>query len=94
MNLKKPSKKLFTLTWLTLVVLHFVILGSAYLNLEWFNTPLIAALAIFQMLLIILFFMEVRWSAKLIWIFVSAGFFWLLILFTLVAGDYLTRGKH
>jgi cytochrome c oxidase subunit 4 len=85
---------MLTLTWLMLVVLHFVILGSAYLDLKWFNTPLIIALAIFQMWLVIFFFMEVRWSAKLTWIFAAAGFFWLLILFTLVASDYLTRQWH
>jgi cytochrome c oxidase subunit 4 len=46
------------------------------------------------MWLVIFFFMEVRWSAKLTWIFAAAGFFWLLILFTLVASDYLTRQWH
>ncbi|HEY3932731.1 MAG TPA: cytochrome C oxidase subunit IV family protein [Verrucomicrobiae bacterium] len=94
MNLQRPTQKKFTLTWLALVIFHFTILGSAYLNLGIFNTLIIAALAIVQMILIILFFMEVRWSAKLIWIFAAAGFFWLCILFTLTASDYLTRQWH
>jgi cytochrome c oxidase subunit 4 len=84
----------FAITWLTLVVLHFAILGSAYLDLKFANTPVIAALVIVQMILIILFFMEVRYSPKLIWVFAAAGFFWLVILFTLVASDYLTRAWH
>jgi caa(3)-type oxidase subunit IV len=93
MNTKHPSKKLFALTWITLVVLHFAILGIAY-YLKFFDTPLVAALVFVQMMLVILIFMEVRYTARLIWLFVAAGFFWLLIQFTLVAGDYLTRQWH
>jgi caa(3)-type oxidase subunit IV len=92
MNAKHPTKKLFTLIWILLVVLHFTILGIAYLN--FFDTPLIAALVFIQMMLIILFFMEVRYTAKLIRMFVAAGFFWLCIQFVLVASDYLTRAWH
>ncbi|HEY1718322.1 MAG TPA: hypothetical protein VGH42_08540 [Verrucomicrobiae bacterium] len=88
-----PSKKLFALTWILLVVMHFTILGIAY-YLKFFDTPLIAALVFIQMMLIILFFMEVRYTAKLIWMFVAAGFFWLCIQFVLVASDYLTRAWH
>jgi cytochrome c oxidase subunit 4 len=94
MNSKNPSKKLLAITWIVLVVLHFTILGSAYLNLKWLNTPIIVSLALFQMILIILFFMEVRWNKKLIWIFAAAGFFWLLIQFTLTMSDYLMRQWH
>jgi len=89
-----PTRKLFTIIWLVLVVMHFVILGSAYLNLGFVNTPFMLTLAVVQMILIILIFMEVRYSARVIWMFAAAGFFWLLILFTLVASDYLTRGWH
>ena len=94
MNAKSPSKKLLAIIWLTLVVMHFTILGSAYLDLKWFNTPFIVTLAFIQMLLVILFFMEVRWSAKLTWLFAAAGFFWLLLMFTLTLTDFLTRQWH
>jgi cytochrome c oxidase subunit 4 len=94
MNSRRPTKKMFALTWLALVVFHFTILGSAYLNLKFLSTPLMLALAIFQMILIIMFFMEVRWNSKLVWILAAAGFFWLLIQWTLTASDYLTRQWH
>jgi cytochrome c oxidase subunit IV len=94
MSPKPPTRKLFAIIWLVLVVAHFVILGSAYLNLGFVNTPLMLALAVIQMILIILFFMEVRYRPRMIWLFVAAGFFWLLILFTLVGSDYLTRAWH
>jgi len=94
MNPKNPSRKLLAVTWIVLLVMHFTILGSAYLNLAWFNTPFIVTLAIIQMILVILYFMEVRYTAKLTWLFICAGFFWLLIMLTLTMNDYLTRTWH
>jgi caa(3)-type oxidase subunit IV len=93
MNTKHPTKKLFALTWILLVVMHFTILGIAY-YLKSFDTLLLAALVFIQMMLIILFFMEVRYTMKLIWMFAAAGFFWLCVQFVLVASDYLTRQWH
>jgi caa(3)-type oxidase subunit IV len=93
MKTKVPPKYVLLGVWLTLVALHFTILGTAYF-LKAGVTPVIAAVVFVQMMLIILFFMEVRHSAKLIWIFAAAGFFWLGIQFVLVASDYLTRQWH
>ena len=54
--------------------------------------PVIAlAIATTKALLVILFFMHVRYSTKLTMITVAAGFFWLLILITLSLTDYLSR---
>lgn len=94
MKSNHPTKKLFVLIWLALVVMHFMILGSAYLNLGFANTPIILVLAVVQMLLILAYFMEVRYSMKLIWVAASAGFFWLLIQWTLTLSDYLMRQWH
>ncbi|HXE43294.1 MAG TPA: cytochrome C oxidase subunit IV family protein [Candidatus Baltobacteraceae bacterium] len=94
MKSNHPTKKAFVLIWLALVVMHFMILGSAYLNLGFINTPLILVLAVVQMLLILAYFMEVRYSAKLIWVAAAAGFFWLLIQWTLTFSDYLMRQWH
>ena len=51
-----------------------------------------AGIAITKALLVILFFMHVRWSTRLTWVVAASGFFWLLILFGLTMSDYLTRG--
>jgi caa(3)-type oxidase subunit IV len=93
MKTKIPPKYVLMAVWLLLVVFHFAILGTAYF-LKFGVTPVIAAFVMFQMILIIFFFMDVRHCAKLTWLFVTAGFFWLLIQFKLVASDYLTRNWH
>jgi cytochrome c oxidase subunit IV len=43
-------------------------------------------------LLVILFFMHVRWSTRLTWVVAGSGFFWLLILFGITMADYMSRG--
>jgi len=41
--------------------------------------------------LVVLYFMHVRYGTRLTWVWASAGFFWLVILFILTLGDYFTR---
>ena len=43
-------------------------------------------------LLVILFFMHVRWSSRLTWVIAGSEFFWLLILFSITMSDYMSRG--
>jgi cytochrome c oxidase subunit 4 len=44
-----------------------------------------------KMSLVLLFFMHVKYEKRLTWVFVSAGFIWLLIMIGYALGDYLTR---
>lgn len=53
----------------------------------------LAALAIAgtKAALVVLYFMHVRYSSKLIWVFALAGFVWLVLFFVLILADYETR---
>ncbi len=55
------------------------------------NTLLALLIAFTKMTFVVLFFMHVRWSSKLIWLSAAAGFFWLAIMFAFTMQDYLTR---
>jgi cytochrome c oxidase subunit 4 len=48
-------------------------------------------IAVVKGLLILLYFMHVKYSARMVWAFAGAGFLWLGIMFTLTFSDYLTR---
>jgi cytochrome c oxidase subunit 4 len=50
------------------------------------------AIACTKALLVVLFFMHVRWSTRLTWVVAASGFFWLLIMFTITMSDYMSRG--
>lgn len=56
------------------------------------NTLVALAIAFFKMTCVILFFMHVYWSPKLIKLAAVASFFWLAIMFSYTMQDYLTRG--
>ena len=50
------------------------------------------AIAVAKTMLVILFFMHVRWSSRLTWVVAGSGFFCLLIMFTITMTDYMSRG--
>ena len=56
------------------------------------NTLVALFIAFFKMTCVMLFFMHVYWSPKLIKLSAVASFFWLAIMFSYVMQDYLTRG--
>lgn len=55
-----------------------------------FNLIIALTIAIAKALLIMLYFMHVRFSSRLVWVFAGAAFLWLGILMTTL-GDYMTR---
>ena len=56
------------------------------------NTLLALAIAFTKMTCVMLFFMHVYWSPKLVKLSAIARFFWLAIMFAYTMQDYLTRG--
>ncbi|MEZ5426334.1 MAG: cytochrome C oxidase subunit IV family protein [Pyrinomonadaceae bacterium] len=55
------------------------------------NTLVALLIAFTKMSFVVLFFMHVRWSPKLIWLTAVGSFFWLAIMFAFTMQDYLTR---
>jgi len=85
------AKSLYWKIWAALLVLLFATWGVAEFDLGQFNIVAAMSIAVVKMLLVILYFMHVRHSSRLTWLFVGAGFFWLAIMISLTMGDYLTR---
>jgi len=55
------------------------------------NTLVALVIAFTKMSCVMLFFMHVRWSPRLIWLSAVAAFFWLAIMFSFTMQDYFTR---
>jgi cytochrome c oxidase subunit 4 len=85
-------RRIYFVVWLVLLVLLFATWGLAELNLHPFNAIVAMTIAVAKMLLIILYFMHVRYSSRLTWVFAAAGFLWLGILIVISLNDYMTRG--
>jgi len=85
------SKGLYWTIFLTLIVLTLVTVVIARLDLGALNTPMALAIAGFKATLVILFFMGVKYNTPLTKVVAASGFVWLIILFGITMGDYLTR---
>jgi cytochrome c oxidase subunit 4 len=57
------------------------------------NTLVALLIAFTKMTFVMLFFMHVYWSKRLIWLAAVASFFWLAIMFAYTMQDYLTRNS-
>ncbi len=77
------------------VVILMILLGATVManrvDLGPLNIVVALAIAGVKAALVVLYFMEVRYSSRLTWIFAGAGFFWLIILIGLTLSDTLNR---
>ncbi|CAN5518742.1 hypothetical protein BH10ACI2_BH10ACI2_06910 [soil metagenome] len=83
----------FLILFVGTIVTYFVALTD--LDSRFFagaNTLVALVIAFFKMTCVMLFFMHVYWSPKLIKLSAVASFFWLAIMFAYTMQDYLTRG--
>ncbi len=88
------SVRLYAVIFLALIALTLTTTGIAFIDLGGgFNVTVALTIAVVKALLVILFFMHMRYSNRLTWVFVGAGFFWLAIMMALTFGDFLTRGS-
>jgi cytochrome c oxidase subunit 4 len=84
-------QKTYILVFLGLIALTILTTGVAFVDLGPFNTVAALAIAFSKMLLVVLFFMGLRYSSSLVRVIVIAGFFWLALLMGLTMSDYHTR---
>lgn len=75
-----------------LMVLTALTVWVAFQDFSPFNDVIAMSIACTKGLLVVLYFMHVKYSSKLTWVFAGSGFFWLLILFGLTMSDYISRG--
>jgi cytochrome c oxidase subunit 4 len=86
------SPKLYVAVFLALIAGTGLTYVAALVDFGFFNNVVMLTIATTKMLLVILFFMHVRWSTRLTWVVAASGFFWLLIMFSITMSDYLSRG--
>jgi cytochrome c oxidase subunit 4 len=85
-------KSLYYLIFGALMVGTLLTVLVARFDLGPFNNIVMLTVACAKALLVVLYFMHVRWSTRLTWVVAASGFVWLLILFALTMSDYLSRG--
>lgn len=80
------------IVFVSLMVFMFLTIFVAYQPLGYFNLPIALAIAMIKATLVVLFFMEVKYGSRLLWVFAGSSFVFLLIMLVLTMNDYVTRG--
>ncbi len=85
------SPKIYVFVFLALLCFTFTTFGVAQIDLGPFNALVAICIAMIKSMLVILFFMHVKYSPKMTKVTLFAGFCFLIILLTLSMTDYISR---
>jgi cytochrome c oxidase subunit IV len=85
------SPRTYAVVFVTLLVFTGITVGAAYVNLGILNPIVALAIASFKAVVVILFFMHVKYQSHLIKLTVAAGFFTFIVLITMTMSDYISR---
>ncbi len=83
--------RIYLFVFLALLVGTALTTGMAFVNLGVFNPMIALGIACTKAVLVILFFMHVKYSSKLTKMTITAGFFTFAVMITLTLTDYISR---
>ena len=83
--------RVYFVIFFALMILTATTVWVAFFDLGPVNDAVALGIASTKAMLVILYFMHVRYSSRLIWIFAAVGFFFLFILLAFTLSDVLTR---
>jgi cytochrome c oxidase subunit 4 len=86
------SVRIYITIFLVLLVGTALTVWAAFIDFPYgLNTLIAMTIAVTKATFVVLYFMHVRYSARLIWVIVGSALFWMAILFAFTFADYLTR---
>jgi cytochrome c oxidase subunit 4 len=86
-----PTRVYYTIFGI-LMLCTYLTVQIAYFDLGVLNPIAALTIAVLKAALVMLFFMQLKYSTRLTRVVVIGSVFWLTILLALTFGDYLTRG--
>ncbi len=86
--------RIYVTIFLVLLVGTALTVFAAFVDFKipFMNMIVAMTIAVTKATFVVLYFMHVRYSSRLIWVIVASALFWMGILFALTFSDYLTRG--
>jgi cytochrome c oxidase subunit 4 len=93
MSEHSPSTSTYFAVFAALLVLTFVTVVVARIDLGPANTLVAMAVAVTKALLVILFFMHVKYGTRMTKLTALAGFAWLALMILMIMSDYYGRGN-
>ena len=85
--------KVYLMIFAILLVGTALTVGAAFIDFPYGLNAIVAmTIAVAKATFVVLYFMHVRYSSRLIWVILAAAFFWMALLFAFTLADYFTRG--
>ena len=81
----------YSMVFGTLLIGTAITVGAAYIELGVLNPIVALAIASFKAVIVILFFMHVKYQSRLVKMTIAAGFFAFLVLISMTLTDYISR---
>ena len=78
--------------FVALMVFVAITVSASFIDLGIISIIIVLGIATTKAGLIMLYFMHLRYSPKLMWVFAGLGFFGLSIMILIAMGDYVARG--
>ena len=85
--------KNYAINFAVITFLMGLTVWAAYQEFGAMNLPIAIVIAIMKTICIALFFMNVRYSSQLTWVFAGAGFFWFVIMIGFIIVDFTEVGS-
>jgi cytochrome c oxidase subunit IV len=85
------TPKVYGIVFIALLIGTAITVAAAFKDLGIFNPVVALAIACTKAVIVILFFMHVKYQSKLVKLTVAAGFFTFLVLITMTLSDYVSR---
>ncbi len=85
------TPKVYGLIFGALLFFTGLTVAASYIEMYTFNAVVALAIACIKAVLVILFFMHVKYSSRLTKLTVAAGFFTFIVLMTMTMTDYISR---
>jgi cytochrome c oxidase subunit 4 len=82
---------LYVAVFAALMVLTILTVAASRVDLGALNTPVALTIAVVKAALVVVFFMHVKWSPRLIALVLAAAFFYLFHMLAGTVVDYLSR---
>jgi cytochrome c oxidase subunit 4 len=85
------TPKVYAIVFVSLLIGTAITVAAAFKDLGIFNPVVALAIASTKAVIVILYFMHVKYQSKLVKLTVGAGFFTFLVLITMTLTDYVSR---
>lgn len=85
------SPKVYAIVFGALLIFTALTVFASGIELGIFNAVVALAIAVIKGTLVVLFFMHIRYSSRLVMLTICSGFFVFLVLISLTLTDYISR---